>query len=277
MSATWAQKHQCIFLCVGSEARATPSLQDCISSFVMVRKRKEDNRTEEERNRTRKKRGKRDRRGRKYPMCIAKGCPAFGQRGWCGGYCKKCAPKYGRSRPVQVQKQKKAKVENTKNDEMGPPIEAEMEAQRKVTGEAIEKKCKVERPRTKNSEPRAQAPQCARQANDSNLALERRPGYNHYPKDSEAFLNADLKDLHPDLDEDEGSGWKIQQTNGGRNKRWPKEVRFVPKLCPITLPTMESKRPMRMPRSHLGRRENARRMSYAMELAELPFETIMSM
>ena len=168
---------------------------------------------------------------------------------------------------MQVQKQKKA----------NPPIEAEMEAQRKVTGEAIEKKCKVERPRTKNSEPRAQAPQCARQANDSNLALERRPGYNHYPKDSEAFLNADLKDLHPDLDEDEGSGWKIQQTNGGRNKRWPKEVRFVPKLCPITLPTMESKRPMRMPRSHLRRRENARRMRYAMELAELPFETIMSM
>ena len=167
MSATWAQKHPCIFSCVGSEAHATPSLQDSISSFVMVRKRKEDNRTESETVAAEntecalRERGKRDRRGRKFPKCIAKGCPAFGQRGWCGGYCKKCAPKYGRSRPVQVQKQKKAKVENTKNDEMGPPIEAKMEAQRKVTGEAIEKKCKVETPRTKNSEPRAQASQCA--------------------------------------------------------------------------------------------------------------------
>ena len=78
------------------------------------RKRKKDNRTEEERNRNRKERLKRfrDRCDRKYPLCIAIGCPALGQRGWCQGYCKRCAPKNGHSRPVEVQKQKKVKVKN---------------------------------------------------------------------------------------------------------------------------------------------------------------------
>ena len=48
----------------------------------------------------------------KHPLCIVIRCPALGQRGWCKGYCKKCAPKNGRSRPVEVQKQKKVKVKN---------------------------------------------------------------------------------------------------------------------------------------------------------------------
>ena len=78
--------------------------------FAMVRQRQEDHRTEEERNRNRKKRVRKANRSKK--MCIAIGCPALGQRGWCQGYCKRCAPKNGRSRPVEVQKQKKVKVKN---------------------------------------------------------------------------------------------------------------------------------------------------------------------
>ena len=39
-------------------------------------------------------------------MCIAIGCPRHAQYGWCHGYCKTCALKNGRSRPVKVGKTK---------------------------------------------------------------------------------------------------------------------------------------------------------------------------
>jgi hypothetical protein len=72
-----------------------------------------DTRTDKERNRKRK--TVPDPRnaletGRKNPLCKAVRCPRFGRRGWFGGFCRQCAPKNGRTKPVAVQGQCKKGV-----------------------------------------------------------------------------------------------------------------------------------------------------------------------
>jgi hypothetical protein len=165
----------------------------------------------------------------------------------------------------------------TKKDKMTPPIEVEkepevllekkMNAQRKVKKEPKEKKSKVVMPRGKNSKPNAKALQCARKADDLKPAMERPPG-NH------AFLEAIRTTAHHVRAQNEDV---MEKSEGARVKRWPKNVIFVRKLPPITQPTME--REWQRWQRHLGRNIVVPddRLQFAMELADLPFETIMSM
>ena len=267
--------------------------------FAMVRSRTEDHITEEDRRETRKVRKKEGDRNRK--MCIAIGCPSRGQRGWCQGYCKKCAPKNGRSRPVEVQKQKKVKVKNEVKrmaetagaEKQEPKVMAETSKKRRVQiGDKKSKAnpddtSKVVMPRRKNSKPNAKALQCARKADDLKPALERPPG-NH------AFLEALRTTAHHVRAENEGVIEKAEDAGG---KRWSKEVVIVRKLPPITQPTMEREGQRRMGCRHVKalrhRMGNYPDSSYVtplrrptggmrtpggpQELAELPIEMIMSM
>ena len=80
------------------------------------------------------------------------------------------------------------------------------------------------------------------------------------------------KELHPDLDEDEGSGWKVLKTKGRRDQRWPKEVVIVPKLPRIPQPTREREWQKRMGRNIVVPEDG---LQFAKELAELPFKPLM--
>ena len=96
---------------------------------------------------------------RTYSMCIAIGCPSRGQRGWCQGYCKKCAPENGKKKLVKVKNkfkmmaetagaEKKIKKEVKKEPEvlMKKKMNAHME---------IKKKPKVMMAKAKGPKPKA--------------------------------------------------------------------------------------------------------------------------
>ena len=80
------------------------------------------------------------------------------------------------------------------------------------------------------------------------------------------------KELHPDLDEDEGSGWKVLKTKGRRDQRWPKEVVIVRELPRIPQPTREREWQKRMGRNIVVPEDG---LQFAKELAELPFKPLM--
>ena len=183
----------------------------------------------------------------------------------------------------EVQKQKKVKVKNEVKrmaetagaEKQEPKVMAETSKKRRVQiGDKKSKAnpddtSKVVMPRRKNSKPNAKALQCARKADDLKPALERPPG-NH------AFLEALRTTAHHVRAENEGVIEKAEDAGG---KRWSKEVVFVRKLPPITQPTMEREGQRRMMQRRLGRNIVVPddRLQFAMELAALPFEEIMSM
>ena len=151
-------------------------------------------------------------------------------------------------------------------------MKKKVNAQRKVKKQPKERKPKVVvvvMPRRKNSKPNAKALQCARKADDLKPALERPPG-NH------VFLEAMRTTAHHVRAENEGV---IEKSEDAGGKRWSKEVVFVRKLCPITQPTMEREGQRRMWQRHSGRNIVVPddRIQFAMGLAELSMETIMSM
>ena len=118
---------------------------------AMVRKRQEDDRKEEDR--TRK-------------MCVAVGCPRRGQRGWCKGYCKRCAPKNGRNRPVKVGGEKNVKIENDKPKMWTLNAQAEFSEFPEDWGDSEDPVSEGQPPEENVSEqdpPTARAPQGARE------------------------------------------------------------------------------------------------------------------
>ena len=130
-----------------------------------------DTRTDKERNRKRNKENRKPetRKGRKNPLCKAVRCPRFGRRGWCGGFCKQCAPKNGRTKPVKkgvakiagkdtsIAKQKggegagtRGEEENTNDDpdEANPQVKLQ--------------KCQNERPQQQHLVEEQEKPRCHR-------------------------------------------------------------------------------------------------------------------
>ena len=71
----------------------------------------------------------------------------------------------------------------------------------------------------------------------------------------------------------------IEKSEDAGGKRWSKEVVFVRKLPPITQPLMEREGQRRMMQRRSGRNIVVPddRIQFAMELAALPFETVMKM
>ena len=193
---------------------------------------------------------RREKRDRKNPLCKVRRCPRFGRRGWYGGFCKQCAAKKenGCTKPVVVQKrckkdaakiagqnklkimaetavaEKKCVEQNKHRRFVFPVRNKQQHAVTDLSNDENKENMQVGEDAWKKGESKPQKDLTQKKGVEKKVKE---------PKSKAKTLLGNCASL------DAMNEGVIEKAEDAGGKRWSKEVVFVPKLPPITQPTME--------------------------------------